>query len=765
MPTTPAHRRPPLLTAAVVAVALLWAAGLVCLPVAVGLHLSNAGLTAFSLTAGAVAIVRGRRHTGRVRRFWVRLGAASSAWGSGMAAWTWYESLRAVEVPFPSVADLGYLACPLLAGWALLTLPLAAPTRAGRARTLLDGLLVASSLLLVSWMLVLDTIVQAGGDLASQLISLAYPVSDVVLITTVVYTLMGARSRGAGRPMALPLIGVGLVALAVADSGFVYLTTADAYSSGNWIDLGWGAGFCLLLLAALQPDESAEEVVDGEVVARPFGNLLPYAAVGVALLTSSAEVLRGGSTDAATYWIRTAIIVLLVARQVLTLRENEALTRNLERRVEARTAELRASAERFAALVQHSSDLVTVVDRSGTLVYQSRSSQRVLGVDAAALVGRPLNDLVHPLHASELSAALNGVASDAGRVQTVRSTWRHASGRDCQVEITLTNLLANPAVGGIVLNTRDITDRTRLEGQLTHQAFTDSLTGLPNRALFRDRLQHALSRRAGASQVAVYFLDLDGFKGVNDTLGHNAGDELLVEVAARLRSAVRPSETVARLGGDEFAVLVEDLADGEDGTALAQRICDAVAAPVRLAAGERAAAGQRRHRPSRRPLRRRRAGAAQRRPGDVPGQGRRRGRLRRLRPGDARAPGRPDASGGGPASGAVRGPAPPALPADGLHADRCHHRRGSARALAAPRAWARPARRLHPAGRGHRPHPAARPVGAARGVPAGGRLGGERRAAWTAAQRQRVGAPAPAGRHRRPGRRGPARAPACRPSS
>ncbi|SNS28232.1 PAS domain S-box-containing protein/diguanylate cyclase (GGDEF) domain-containing protein [Geodermatophilus pulveris] len=572
---------------AVLIVALLWGVGLVSLPAATALHLSNVGLTVFSLAAGAAAVVRARRHAGRVRLFWRRLGAASLAWGGGMAAWSWYESLRGLEVPFPSVADVGFLASPLLAGWALLTLPLAAPTRAGRVRTVLDGLVVASSLLLVSWMLVLDSIVQAGGDVTSQAISLAYPVSDIVLITTVVYTWMRARSRGAGLLVPLPLIGVGLVALAVADSGFVYLTTAGVYSSGNWIDLGWGAGFCLLLLAALRPGEDAGDVEMEEVVTRPLGNLLPYAAVGVALLTSSLEVLRGGTTDTVHFWLRTAIMVLLVARQILTLLENHSLTQDLERRVEARTAEVRASGERFAALVQHSSDLVTVVDRSGTVLYQSRSSEALLGFDADAMVGRLLTDFVVPAHAADLAAVLRGVAGDADRVQTVQSTWRHASGRECHMEITLTNLLANAAVGGLVLNTRDVTDRITLERQLTHQAFTDSLTDLPNRALFKDRLQHALTRGAdSAPPMAVYFLDLDGFKAVNDTLGHSAGDDLLVEVAARLRTVVRPSDTVARFGGDEFAILVDDLPEGEDGTALAQRVCDAIAAPILLDGSE-----------------------------------------------------------------------------------------------------------------------------------------------------------------------------------
>lgn len=574
---------------AFVGAVVVWVVGLAILPASTALHLSNAGLTAFSFAAGVAALARSRRHTGRVRLYWQRLGAASSAWSLGMAAWSWYESMLGVEVPFPSVADVGYLSLPLLAGWALLTLPLAAPTAAGRARTVLDGLIVASSLLLVSWMLVLGSIVQAGGSITSQVISLAYPVSDIVLITTVIYTWMRARHRQAVLPVHLPLIGLGLLALAVSDSGFVYLTTAGSYSSGNWIDLGWGIGFCLLGLAALWPGDDAPDAVDDddEVAARPLGNLLPYAAVGVALLTSSLEVLQGGTTGAVHFWIRTTMMVLLVARQVLTLSENHSLTRDLERRVEARTAEVRASGERFAALVQHSSDLVTLVDRFGTVLYQSQSSRPLLGYDEATMLDRPLTDFMAEPQAVELIAVLASVAVEGGRVQTFHSTWRHASGRVCEMEVTVTNLLANQAVGGLVLNSRDVTDRVKLEKQLTHQAFTDSLTDLPNRALFKDRLQHAFTQPASPStSLAVYFLDLDGFKGVNDTLGHSAGDHLLIEVANRLRSVVRPSDTVARFGGDEFAIFVDGLPDGEDGTSLAERVCEAFELPFLLGGDE-----------------------------------------------------------------------------------------------------------------------------------------------------------------------------------
>jgi diguanylate cyclase (GGDEF)-like protein len=148
-----------------------------------------------------------------------------------------------------------------------------------------------------------------------------------------------------------------------------------------------------------------------------------------------------------------------------------------------------------------------------------------------------------------------------------------------QVEAACTNLLYSADVRGIVVNMRDVSERKEFERQLAHRAFHDELTGLTNRVLFRDRVEHALARVDRGSSLAVLFLDLDDFKTVNDTLGHQAGDELLRVVAARLSSAARTSDTAARLGGDEFAVLVED--DINDASeVVAQRLLESIAAPI-----------------------------------------------------------------------------------------------------------------------------------------------------------------------------------------
>jgi diguanylate cyclase (GGDEF)-like protein/PAS domain S-box-containing protein len=581
--TIPIVRRIPAPALALSAVGVVWAVCLRLLDAIDSRNLSDVGLMLIALAAGAAGVRRARKHTGALRRTWTLLGAASVSWGVGQTVWTWYEVVRGVDVPFPSAADIGYLGLPPLAAAALLTLPLAATSRAGRARTVLDGLMVASSLLLISWVLVLGGMISGGADnVLNQVVSLAYPLSDIIVITIVVYT--GLRARQLGRPpvgLSLPLIGCGLVAFSVSDSGFVYLANSGAYSSGNLIDVGWFAGFALMLLAALR--HSDDEVALHDVqIQRPLGTLLPYAAVGVALLTSVVEWMTSGTTNGLLFWLRTTIMVFLVARQVLTLLENDTLTKTLEQRVRQRTAELRSSEQRFAALVQHSSDLVTVVDRDGTISYQSESSDRVLGYPADSLIGRGVQTLLDEGYAAELLGALHEAASTHTPVKMLQSAWRHATGHNCRVEVTITNLLDHPAVGGLVLNTRDVTERVELEKQLTQQAFTDSLTGLPNRALFKDRLQHALTRRSSLhTPTAVYFLDLDGFKAVNDSRGHSAGDDLLIQVAGRLLTVVRPSDTVARLGGDEFAILVDDMPD--DPEELAQRIAEAFQTPFDIA--------------------------------------------------------------------------------------------------------------------------------------------------------------------------------------
>ena len=237
--------------------------------------------------------------------------------------------------------------------------------------------------------------------------------------------------------------------------------------------------------------------------------------------------------------------------------------------------------------MQHSSDLIFVIGADGVIQFASSSASRLIGYEPDALVGVDLVALAHADDA-DIVASFVRVAAELPAVSPP-AEWR-LRGTDetvVQVEAIASNRLADEAVRGIVVNARDVGERKALLDQLAHQAFHDPLTGLANRALFYDRVSHALElgQREGRT-VTVLFLDLDGFKQVNDTMGHSEGDHLLRMIANRLRACARATDTVARLGGDEFAVLVEDTAVARSTERLIDRIREQMAFPFTLAGRE-----------------------------------------------------------------------------------------------------------------------------------------------------------------------------------
>ncbi len=249
----------------------------------------------------------------------------------------------------------------------------------------------------------------------------------------------------------------------------------------------------------------------------------------------------------------------------------------------------RQSEERFRALIQNSSDVVAIVGADGVIRYVSPVVERVLGYKPESSLGRSAFQppMIHPDDADRVRDVLVGITGSSGAEATVDFRLRHADGRWVQVEATAKNLLADPSIGGIVVNYRDITRRRTLEERLRHQAFHDPLTELPNRALFMNRLGHALARAERSNKAAaVLFLDLDNFKLVNDSLGHEVGDMLLVSVAERLQACLRAEDTAARFGGDEFTVLLEDVTDANDAVQVANNITRALLAPVVLESRE-----------------------------------------------------------------------------------------------------------------------------------------------------------------------------------
>ena len=261
-----------------------------------------------------------------------------------------------------------------------------------------------------------------------------------------------------------------------------------------------------------------------------------------------------------------------------------------ERRALLRSeAALRASEARHRAVVDSASDAIVTVTQAGVIELFNRGAERIFSYAAAEVIGQPFGLLMPdrlPGVRDTIAHYLATPSELAVHGRRLELAARRKGGEEFPIELSVTAIQAGAATlfTSII---RDITERKAFEDQLAHQASHDPLTNLPNRALFTDRLSHALARAARRQGiVAVLFLDLDGFKVVNDSLGHDIGDHLLIAVAERLGGCLRPEDSVARLGGDEFTVLLEDLGDARDAARVAERIIAALRAPFAIGGRE-----------------------------------------------------------------------------------------------------------------------------------------------------------------------------------
>jgi diguanylate cyclase (GGDEF)-like protein/PAS domain S-box-containing protein len=439
---------------------------------------------------------------------------------------------------------------------------------------LIDAMIVTIGLALLSWVFLMAPYAHDHTlDLGTKLVSIAYPLGDILILGVAVRMAVGAGRRSA----AYYLVIGAVVAVLATDSIYGWILVHGTYHPGDPLDGGWIVYYLLWGAAALHPSMTTVSQAAAPKVSLTRTRIFAIAAA--ALIAPVVEVVKassqGGSDDVIVACATVVLFALVVVRMIGLARESAAHTESV----------LRTESEaRLSALVQHSTDVILVITPETTVEYASTSVRVMLGYDTADFTGRRLLDYVaeedRTLFAPALAALL---ASASGTSQAFEFRMRHSDGRMLQTECLITNLLDNAAVAGVVVNLRDITERKRFEAQLTYQAFHDPVTDLANRALFHDRVGHALTRRRTNPQpIGVLFLDLDDFKTVNDTVGHAGGDRVLQIISSRLRSVLRVGDTVARLGGDEFAILLEDVANATAVTEIVEELLEVVSAPLMI---------------------------------------------------------------------------------------------------------------------------------------------------------------------------------------
>ncbi len=497
-----------------------------------------------------------------------------------------YERLFGTTLPFPSVADSFHLAFyPFLVGGMLLLIHERDEDRDRSA--LIDALTVTLALGTLLWVYLISP--YANDQTMStftRLASIGYPAMDILVVG--VLARMAAGSHRREPSFVFMLSGVGVLLLADAFYGWRLLESH--HSPGPVTMAGWAVFYVLLGTAAMHPSmrRLSEPGPRASTLTRARLSLLACASLTVPLVIILRRALNEHIDLYVLIGASAAMFALVLLRMAGIVRRHEEVTvREAALRIELAEQSLnRRSEERLSALIKNSSDVVCVVAADTRVSWASPSLAQTLGQDPDALAGRELLEIVHPEDTRRLRSLIAAIAGQpAGQRSLVEFRIAGADGEGWRdVEALACNLLAEDSVEGIVLNMRDVSERKAFQDELEHQAFHDTLTGLPNRALFRNRVEHALvGRRRDLLPVAVLFLDVDDFKYVNDSLGHAAGDEVLQEVGRRLQDCMRPVDTAARLGGDEFAILIRDTESELHSIEIAGRVMSSLKAPIVLA--------------------------------------------------------------------------------------------------------------------------------------------------------------------------------------
>ena len=521
--------------------------------------------------AAVAAALGARRQPFPQRLAWtfIAVGLGCSAVGDGVYSLIVLFSGRQPEV---SVADALWLAAYVGLAVGLSSLILGG---GGWRRLDMDGLIdmgsfaVLAAIIVMQFTFVRDLTDDTSVSAFTRMVWAVYPVFDVALLALIAQAIVGRRVRGRSGFF----VSCGVTLWLISDFGQLI---NDVAVISVWWDAGWMLG-AASLAASAWPARRSESVGNApstavQVTGGRIGiTLVPLLVPGIIAIWdfSIGRHVNPLPLSAATL----VLVVLAYARSTRLVK-----ARNRQE------AALEHSTQYYSALAENSSDAVIVVGADGQISNEAPNLAAMLGRHGEPTSGMDVLDLLNPFDRADAQTLLARWRSTTGVVTDAEVRATQTDGSDRWFGVRAVNLSNNPVVGGMVINLRDITDRMRAEQQLSHNAFHDSLTGLANRALFQNRLEHALERRARTNLgVAIVYVDLDGFKMVNDGRGHEAGDKVLREVAIRLSGVVRTLDTVSRLAGDEFAILIEDSPRAlDEAQTIADRVLQSLTVPFDL---------------------------------------------------------------------------------------------------------------------------------------------------------------------------------------
>jgi diguanylate cyclase (GGDEF)-like protein/PAS domain S-box-containing protein len=517
----------------------------------------------------------------RVHRAWMLIGFALFAWFLGDAGWAAHV-LLGDEFQVFSYASLGFVGAVALIIAGIYSFPTIGVSERNRRVFRLDSSIILAGLIALTGSVVIgpERLRLTSGD-AEALSLFLYTSITIIALGIAYYTIARRPAAGLGAPLLVMTLGLTIVAL--ANLTWIHFEVRDQAVDGGPIYVFWMLGQSLFVIGPqLHRDLTRRSVTFprlDSLISRSH-RFIPYAAAGagtVVLVSTGVAVLL--ERMGIIIIVVLTVISLIIIRQIISLRQNA--------RYQAAEA-MREAENWYRTLIAYSSDMVMVLDREYRCTYQSPSAAALSTRALATPVGSQFLDWVHPDDRDAVGQALNQVLNSTFQDETMRIEWRlnvHDE-RAVHYETIVSNRLDDPTVRGLVLNSRDTSERKQLEEQLTHQAYHDSLTGLPNRAMLIRTLDQLASDSTPRPGVAVIFADIDEFKMINDRFGHDAGDELLRAFSGRLRMALGSEDFLSRLAGDEFTIVLDRVESPEDVRSIGERVLRLMRAPFPIAGVE-----------------------------------------------------------------------------------------------------------------------------------------------------------------------------------
>jgi len=584
------------------------------------------------VTATVLLFLVAHRSTDRQTKLaWRLLGLFAFFWFVGDAIWSFYELVLNADVPYPSVADLAYLAAYPFAFVGLLLFPVAPTSGRRRLKLSLDTLIAMVALATFSWYFVIGELAlsSSGQSVLADAVNVTYPIADLGLISAVLVLIARPGPRHLNLPLAL--LAAGLAVNAVSDSLFIYAVDISGYASGDFLDIGWVVSYSLIAYAALVafilPEPNLDETAIPKRVTSPLRSLIPYAVATplAVLLLASHPADKPESFHYVVMASCTLILFLIVARQIISIYENAALNRALGARADdlARHHQQLSVFQRAASCLHQQPGTKDVVALARLLISEWAGAKQVniwqlngrrphLWDDSGDGSGKHWGHLPFSVRADRVKMAARNatpiVFRDDGDGQGLtQATDASSLSGHGTLYVPLGAKRNNSAVAEMILTGRPSStmgdlnlvrtlgieigaalERTRLFEEAREQAERDFVTGLYNHRFVQGELERVLRTCVRQTRpLSVVLMEIDNFRLFNDTYGHAAGDRVLKMVASHLASACKGEALAGRFGGDEFVAVLPG-ADRQEALAFARSLQNwAAGQGLQLRDGER----------------------------------------------------------------------------------------------------------------------------------------------------------------------------------